>query len=122
MENLESQVNLAKAQLLRDRTALDQQHKELLAKEQEENRLSADKGFQDSLDRYQAMQPKQVKEIFMGLSDQIVMDYLQAMQPRQAAKIIREFKSPAEVTRIGKVLEMMRLSADSPLMQSVSAK
>jgi hypothetical protein len=120
LDDLESQVNLASDKLLRDRTDLERQRKELSAQKEEENRLTADKGFQDTLQRYEAMMPRQVKTIFMGLDDQTVMNFLQAMQPRTAARIIKEFKLPAEVTRIRKVLEMMRLSEDSPLMQSAA--
>jgi hypothetical protein len=108
LEDLQQQISLAQAQLLRDRETLQSHKQELLTREQKENRLKADKGFQDSLSRYEAMRPNQVKEIFMGLDDRTVMNYLQAMEPRQAAKIIKEFKTPAEMDRIGKIMEMMR--------------
>src|SRR5439155_15931204 len=74
------------------------------------DRLANDKGFQDSLARYQAMPGKQVKQIFMTLDDDTVMNYLQTMEPRAAARIIKEFKAPDEVQRIQKVLEKMRVA------------
>jgi hypothetical protein len=108
--DLERQVDLAKEQLARDRAAFDAERSALEAREQEASQLAADKGFQDSLARYQAMAGKQVKQIFMGLDDETVRRYLQAMEPRQAARVIKEFKTPDELARIQKVLEKMRLS------------
>lgn len=110
LEDLQQQISLAQAQLLRDRQTLQTHKDELLAREQKENRLKADKGFQDSLRRYEAMRARQVKAIFMDLDDRTVMNYLQAMEPRQAAKIIKEFKTPTELDRIGRIMEMMRRS------------
>src|SRR5262249_15121951 len=91
------QVDLAKEQLARDRPALTSDQKKLADQEQQATKLAGDKGFQDSLQRYQAMSGKQVKQIFMSLDDQTVMNYLQAMEPRAAARVIKEFKTPEEV-------------------------
>jgi hypothetical protein len=54
------------------------------------------------------MPARQVKTIFMSLTDDTMIQYLRAMEPRTATKITKEFKSPEEVTRIGQVLEKMR--------------
>jgi hypothetical protein len=97
----------------KDRTALDGREKALAEREQQATRLANDKGFQDSLALYATLPPKQVKTIFMGLDDPTVMNYLQAMEKRSAGKIIKEFKSPEETTRIQKILERMRLAEAS---------
>jgi hypothetical protein len=110
LSDLQAQVELAKSQLSRDRAALDADKKQFDEQAANAARLAGDKGFQDSLQRYQAMQAKQVKQIFMALDDRSIMDYLQAMEPRTAARIIKEFKSPEELDRIRKVLEQMRLA------------
>lgn len=110
LNDLQKQIELAKQQAAVDRTKLQQDQSELLAQKEEAKRLAADKGFQDSLQLYGTMPPKQVKTIFMTLDDPTLMRYLQAMQPRQAGKIIKEFKSPEEIERIQKVLEKMRTS------------
>ena len=42
------------------------------------------------------------------LADDVVVRYLRAMEPRQAAKIIKEFKTPAEVQRVKLLMEQVR--------------
>jgi hypothetical protein len=110
LNDLQRQVDLAKAQMARDRAALEGDQKNLADQKQQATKLAADKGFQDSLLRYQAMPGKQVKQIFMTLDDQTVMNYLQEMEPRSAARVIKEFKTPEEVARVQTVLERMRLA------------
>jgi hypothetical protein len=111
LTDLQRQVDLAKDQLSRDRAKLDGQQKDLSARESQEKTLSSDKGFQDALQLYTSMPPRQVKQVFMTLSDDVVQRYIQAMEPRSAAKIIKEFKTPEEVERIQRVLEKIRQSA-----------
>jgi flagellar motility protein MotE (MotC chaperone) len=110
LDSLRTQVELARADLERQRQAIDARTQELAAREDEAQRLAADKGFQDSLALYQAMPAAKVKQIFLGLDDDTIVSYLQAMQPRNAAKILKEFKSPDETARIQRVLEKMRTS------------
>lgn len=106
--DLQRQVELAKDQLTRDRAALDGERGQLAAREAEVTRLQGDEGFQSSLALYTSMPAKQVKSIFMALDDATLIDYLRAMQPRTAAKILREFKTVEEISRIERVLEKMR--------------
>jgi hypothetical protein len=106
--DLQRQVEIAQGQLTKDRTALEAEKKSLAAREDETARLQADKGFQDSLELYKSMQPKQVKEIFMKLDDGAVERYLTAMEPRAAGKIIKEFKTPEEIQHVQAVLEKIR--------------
>ncbi len=109
-------IHQAREQLSSDRGALAKQQEALKARVEEATRLADDKGFQDSLALYQTMPGKQVKAVFMGLDDPTVIAYLQAMSPRNAGKIIKEFKSPEEISRIQKILEQMRQaeSAQTP--------
>jgi hypothetical protein len=108
MVDLQRQVDLAQQQLAKDRAALEGEKTVLATREDETARLQADKGFQDSLELYKSMQPKQVKEIFMNLDDGSVQRYLTAMETRAAGKIIKEFKTPAEIQRVQAVLEKIR--------------
>jgi hypothetical protein len=110
LADLQHQIDLARNQTKLDRTKIDQQQKDLQTQADQQTKLAADKGFQDTLELYNVMPAKQVKTIFMTLSDETVMQYLQAMEPRVASKIIKEFKLPEETTRIQKVLEKIRLS------------
>src|SRR5688500_15572236 len=106
--DLQRQVDLAKEQLTRDRADIDAPRAALAARQDEPTRLASDKGIQDSLNLYNTMPSKQVKQVFMTLDDATVMNYLQAMQPRAAARIIKEFKTPEEVARIQSIMEKMR--------------
>ena len=91
-----------------ERKALDEKEKKLADREQQAQRLASDQGFQDSLALYETLPAKQVKTIFMGLDDAVVIQYLQAMESRTAAKITKEFKSPEESQRLQRLLERMR--------------
>ena len=118
LNDLQRQVELARQQLARDLESLQMRQQQLAAREQQANRLASDKGFQDSLALYSTMPARQVKTVFMGLDDQTVMNYLQAMPSRTAGKIIREFKSPEETTRIQSILERMRLAQTAEAAQA----
>ena len=111
LADVQQQVELAKQQLARDRSQLRDQQQALVNQEQQQQRQATDQGFQDSLQLYESMPPKQVKSVFMTLPDDAVEQYLRAMEPKQAAKIIKEFKTPEEADRIEKVLEKIRQPA-----------
>ncbi|WP_428939493.1 hypothetical protein [Fontivita pretiosa] len=121
LNDLQRQVELARQQLARDVESLQSREQQLAAREQQANQLASDKGFQDSLALYSTMPARQVKTVFMGLDDQTVMNYLQAMPSRTAGKIIREFKSPEETSRIQRILERMRLAQTAEAAQASAA-
>ena len=98
----------ARNQLDKDREKLLAEQKQLTTAEQAQAKLQTDKGFQETLELYSTMPAKQVKTIFMSLTDDTMIQYLRAMEPRVATKIIKEFKSPEENERVGKVMEKMR--------------
>jgi flagellar motility protein MotE (MotC chaperone) len=108
LADLKAQVDLANARLASDRTALDADRKALTDEQEQARKLATDQGFQDSLKLYNSMAPRQVKAIFLTLSDDAVLQYLQAMEPRTAAKVIKEFKNPEEIDRIHRIMEQMR--------------
>lgn len=112
--DLRRQVELAQAQLARDRTALDEREKALVQRDSELNQRAVDAGFDASLALYNGMQTRQVKEIFATLDDAVVVRYLQAMDPRRAARILKEFKTPEETRRAQTLLERMRTHAATP--------
>jgi len=120
LNDLQRQVDLAKDQMSRDRAKVEQDRKELAARRQQDTKLASDKGFQDSLQLYASMPPKNVKTIFLSLSDEVVQQYLEAMAPRDAAKIIKEYKTPEELSRIQTVLERMRTASTPAAAQSTA--
>lgn len=79
LQELKVQIDLANQKLTADRAALDGERKQLTDEQQQARRLAADQGFQDSLNLYNSMPPRQVKAVFLTLSDEAVMQYLQSM-------------------------------------------
>jgi flagellar motility protein MotE (MotC chaperone) len=120
LNDLQRQVDLAKGQMSRDRAKLEQDRTDLTARQQQDTKEASDKGFQDSLQLYSSMPAKNVKAIFLSLSDDVVQQYLEAMPPRTAAKIIKEYKTPEELDRIQKVLERMRLASATQTNQTTA--
>ena len=108
LADLKTQVDLANAKLAADRADLDAERKRLTDEQQQAQKLAADQGFQDSLNLYNSMPARQVKTVFLTLSDEAVKQYLEAMSPRSAGKVIKEFKSPDEIDRIQRILEKIR--------------
>ncbi len=72
------------------------------------NARATDEGFREALTLYEQLPSKQVKAIFIELPDDDAVAYLRAMEPRQAAKVLKEFKSPAETERAKTLLELLR--------------
>ena len=108
LEDQKAQVEAARKKQLQDRMVIATAAADFKQKQDEAARLANDKGFADTLTLYNSMAPKQVKTIFASLDDDTVVRFLSAMQPRTAAKIVKEFKSPEEATRIQRVMERMR--------------
>ena len=108
IRSLHDLVNNAEARLKLERDAFDARVKALDAREQDAIKLAADQGFQESLQLYGTMKPKQVKDVFTRLPDAEVVRYLRALDTRQATKILAEFKTPAELDRVKALMEQVR--------------
>jgi flagellar motility protein MotE (MotC chaperone) len=85
------------------------------------NTKARDENFQKSLDLYNELKPKQVKDMFLGMTPELVSSYIQAMDSSRAGDIISEFKSPPEIDFIKSVLERIRTSGTSAASGSPSA-
>jgi flagellar motility protein MotE (MotC chaperone) len=107
---LKDQVERAQRELDAGRGQLLKAEQAVQDREQEAAKLASDKGFQDALKLYNSLPAKNVKQIFMTLDDETVVRFLKAMEPRTAAKTLKEFKTPDEITRSQKYLELLRRS------------
>ncbi len=121
LDDLMQQILREKEELARKTASLDSDRQQLTEQEKKQVADASDKGFQDSLKLLMAMPGKQAKAAFMDLDDPTVARYLQAMPPRSASKIIKEFKTPVEQTRINLVLDRMRQGGKSPATQPADA-
>jgi len=107
-DDVRRQAELAEAQARADHDAVERDRRAMAAQRAQAAAAETDKGFQDSLALYATLPPRQVKAIFASLPDETMQRYLQAMDPQQAGKIMKEFKSPADVQRLQQVLERIR--------------
>lgn len=114
LEDLQRQIEFSRSQIARDRSALDERQKSLDSRETEAARLERDQGFQTELKLYETMPAAQVKKVLMGLDEEQAARYLQAMQPRTAAKILKEFKTQDELSRMQAMLDRIRKAGPSP--------
>ena len=120
--DLKRQVDLAQAQATRDRVALDARTKALDDRANTQRTLENDAGFKMSLEVYEAMDVKQIKEIFLQLDEETVVRYLQAMEPRRVSRIVKEFTTPEELSKAQSLLEKMRKNDASQEAASASSK
>lgn len=72
--------------------------------------------FKEAIAMLEQVPPKQAKQYFQkwladGLDEQVV-DYLSAMEERKAAKVLKEFKLPNEVTQAATLIEQLRQRTD----------
>ena len=65
-------------------------------------------GFQKSMSLFDALKPKQVKDLLAVMPADQVARYIAAMEPDRAAKIIGEFKSTDEKTLLNQALDKVR--------------
>jgi len=110
LQDLQRQVLAGQKQLAEDRAAFEAERRKFAEQRRQANKQSVDGGFQSSLAMYESLPPKTVKNIFMGLEDDVVIRYLQGMESRNAARVMKEFKSAPETERLKKLMERMRLS------------
>jgi flagellar motility protein MotE (MotC chaperone) len=108
LEDLQRLVNEAQTKFQIDKAKLTADQQKLADDQAQATKIAGDKGFQDSLSLYNSMPPKQVKSVFVAMSDDQVVSYLRAMEPKAAAKILKEYKSPEELQRVQKLMDRMQ--------------
>ena len=94
--------------LIRDREALAQELETFNQQKKVQQQAGEDTGFNTALTNYCALPPKIVKEDFMKFDTEIVVHYLVNMPKRTSAKILQEFKTPAEQQKRQEIMERIR--------------
>lgn len=97
---------------------IDEDKKAFEAQVAQASAAGKDDSFQKTLALYDELKSKQVKDIFIGMTPDLVANYLQAMEPSRAGKIIGEFKSPSESAFIATVLDRIRASGTTSAIGS----
>lgn len=106
--DLKRQVDTAQAQVAADRAAVAAREKAFDERAAQAKRLAEDAGFQRTMEIYDSMTPKQLKDVFAKQDDALVARYLQGMEPKRVANIVKEFKTPDEQGRANALLERLR--------------
>jgi hypothetical protein len=102
-------------QLRHLRRQIEQQRDELaalrlqFAKEiQDRQRQAGDAGFQRQMKLYETMEPKQVKEILVGMPEDLAARYLAGMKRQVAADVLAGFRTPVEQVKLQRLLKLMQ--------------
>jgi hypothetical protein len=108
--DLKRQIEMGRSEVSKQIAAVEAREKAVEAREKAITTQAQDKGFADALKLYKNMPSKQVKDLFIAMDDKTVVRFLQAMDARQASRVLKEFKTPVELSRAQTLLEMMRKS------------
>lgn len=108
LDDLQRQLDIASRRLLEQRTAFESSRQEWEQAVVDAAERSRDKGFADALQLYSQLPARQTKDIFLQLEEEVVLQFLQAMDPQPAAKVLKEYKTDAEIQKLRSLLEEMR--------------
>jgi flagellar motility protein MotE (MotC chaperone) len=113
LQHRQELLNAESAQIAADRAAFDAAQTSAAKKQFATVDTAKADAFTRALTLYNSLKPKQVKDLFVNLPPADAAAYLMAMDPDNVAKIIAEFKSPAEKTFIAGVIERIRAPGPS---------
>ncbi len=124
--DLQRTNELARRLLAEERTKLETERKAFQMALDTEQKKRNDEDFKQAVKMYEQLKAKQAKEMFQQLlannnSDQ-VLDYLAAMQLRKAAAVLKEFKTPAEVTQATDIVQRLRQRGVNLPVEAAAAK
>src|SRR5690606_35920985 len=110
--DLQRQLELAQTQIAKDRAQLVADRQAFEQARQRDLELQASESFQQAVQTYEQLKPRQVKQMFQQLLDEgksaQVVDYLAAMQLRKSGAVLKEFKEPDEVGQATALIEALR--------------
>jgi hypothetical protein len=112
ISDMRRQLRLAKDLLAKQHAELSTQREAFEQAVERQTKLKRDEDFQQTVQMYQKVKPKQAKGMFQELLSQgkaeQVVDYLSAMQLRKAAAVLKEFKKPDEIVQATDLLQRLR--------------
>ena len=122
-EDLRSQIERAKTLISKQKAELQAQRADFEAFVKKQTDLQRDEDFQQAVQMYEQLRPKQVKEMFQQLLAQgqteDVVQYLAAMQLRKAGKVLTEFKEGEEIAQATKLVELLKERGVYPLADAI---
>jgi hypothetical protein len=114
------QVNTAAANLAADRKAFEKERAAWNEQVAAARERATDAGFQKSLEMFESIPAKSAKTLFMNMSDEEAVDFLRAMEPRASIKVLKEFKTPDELGRLGNYLALIRQGEPTALDETLA--
>jgi flagellar motility protein MotE (MotC chaperone) len=79
-------------------------------------------GFQKSMEIFDQLKPKQVKDLLMTMPADQIARYITAMEPDRAAKVVGEFKSTGEKDILKEALDRVRGVTTAPGTSAASTQ
>ena len=79
-------------------------------------------GFQKSMEIFEELKPKQVKDLLMAMPADQIARYISAMEPDRAAKVIGEFKNTGEKELLNEALDRVRGVTTAPGTRAASTQ
>ncbi len=111
-QDLLHQLDVAKDLIAKQRTDLDAMRKQFEDARAQEVKQRDDRDFQHVIETYEALKPRQVKDMFGELLSRgqmnTVVDYLAAMDTRKAAAVLKEFKTTDETAQAVEIVQRLR--------------
>ncbi len=108
LEDRYERVRDAELKLIHDRENFLSKRKNFFSQVEMMQKAGKDEGFKKALELYSKIPAKEAKDDFMKLDTDIVVKYMINMSKQTAAKILREFKTPAEQKKREEILEHIR--------------
>jgi len=104
----QAMVDRARQQLEIDRAAFETERKAFHETVDATTQTRRQAGLRETLKTYAALKPDRIKALLAPLSDEELTEVLVGLEARVRAKVIEEFKTPEEVTRLQRVLKLIR--------------
>jgi len=105
--NMQTAIAQAQKKLTSDVELLQKNQSAFTQKLDQYNRQAQQEGFQKALKNYSMMKPKSAKEDFMKMNDEQVVLFLAQMKPDVATGILEQLRTPEELEKRLRVMEML---------------
>ncbi|MBN1766795.1 MAG: hypothetical protein JW860_16190 [Sedimentisphaerales bacterium] len=107
LRDKEFTITVARDKLQKDLLELQSRRDEFQDEVTQRNEKAREEGFQKALRNYSTMKAKYVKDDFMQMEDKDVVRYLTAMKPDVATAILERFKTPEEMAKRLRVMQLL---------------
>jgi len=117
IESMKRELETVRLELDAKETQLQKRTADFESAKAAEDAAARDKGFQDAVATYSAMETKDVAQLLYGLTDDVVVRYLKAFKTGFRAEVLTQIKkfdeqyepaAPGKINRAARLQEMIR--------------